>query len=252
MDIEELADVIAKSDCNVALTGAGVSTASGVRDFRGPQGIWRIIDPEKFEIDYFLSNPDEVWNLFVEHFNLREDVKPNPAHYALAELENMGLLCALITQNIDGLHQRAGSKNVIELHGNLRKAVCMSCGKEYDLAEVLSSFKGESPRCKACGGLLKPDIIFFGEPLKSDVLTEAIRISKKSKVFLAIGTSLAVSPANQLPLYAKYSGAKLIIINEGPTELDYLADAKINERVEKVLPELVKIIYNKINRIKRV
>ncbi|MGC9209208.1 MAG: NAD-dependent protein deacylase [Nitrososphaeria archaeon] len=246
MSLEEIAELIAQSRCTVALTGAGISTASGIRDFRGPQGIWRIIDPEKFEISYFLDHPDEVWELFVRYFNLGSEVSPNPAHISLAELERIGKLCAVITQNIDGLHQKAGSKNVIELHGNLESAVCLSCRRTYSLRQVLSEYSGGAPRCKRCGGILKPDIIFFGEPLKSEVLEKAAEISRMSDVFLTIGTSLAVSPANQLPVLAKMRGAKLVIINEGATEEDDLGDYIIRERVEIALPSIVEKVKEKL------
>ncbi len=247
MSAEQVADAILSSKCTVALTGAGISTASGIKDFRGPQGIWKTIDPEKFEINYFMKNPDEVWSIFIKNFNLGQEVKPNDAHYALAELERMKLLCGIMTQNIDGLHQKAGSTNVIELHGNLESAVCLKCEKRYPLNTIIKNFTGKSPHCPSCGGLLKPDIIFFGEPLNQKALTRAVELAKASDVFMAIGTSLSVSPANQLPLYAKMNGAKLIIINEGPTEEDELADILIRERVEFVLPEIVKIIRSMRN-----
>ncbi len=248
MNAEQVAEAILNSKCTVALTGAGISTPSGIRDFRGPQGIWKTINPEKFEINYFIDNPDEVWNLFINSFALGEEVKPNDAHRALAELEKINLLCGVITQNIDGLHQKAGSVNVIELHGNLERAVCTRCRKNYPLKDVIKNFTGKSSVCPSCGGLLKPDIIFFGEPLDQDVLTKAIELAKASDIFLAIGTSLSVSPANQLPLYAKLKGAKLIIINEGRTEEDELADIIIRGRVESILPEIIEKV--KIKRKK--
>ncbi|MEM4493841.1 MAG: Sir2 family NAD-dependent protein deacetylase, partial [Pyrobaculum sp.] len=129
--LEEVASLIVRSSCNVALTGAGVSTASGIPDFRGPQGLWRMVDPEKFEISYFHDHPDEVWDLFVEFFLSTFNAKPNPAHYALAELEKLGKLCAVITQNVDMLHQAAGTRNVVELHGSLKDVICLQCGYRY-------------------------------------------------------------------------------------------------------------------------
>ncbi|MFP3304107.1 MAG: NAD-dependent deacylase [Nitrososphaeria archaeon] len=246
MEIKEVSKIILNSKCTVALTGAGVSTASGIKDFRGPQGIWKTIDPEKFEINYFINHPDEVWNLFIKTFALEQEVNPNAAHFALAELEKMNLLCGVITQNIDGLHQKAGSINVIELHGNLKKAVCLQCNKTYPLSEIIKNFVGKSPLCPYCKGLLKPDIIFFGEPLKEEVIFKAIELSKAADVFLAIGTSLSVYPANQLPLYAKHKGAKLIIINEGRTEEDDLADIIITGRAEIVLPKIINEIKNEL------
>jgi NAD-dependent deacetylase len=223
-DLDEVASLIARSSCTVALTGAGVSTPSGIPDFRGPQGVWRVVDPEKFDITNFHKNPDEVWDLFVQYLLPAFDVKPNPAHHALAELERLGKLCAVITQNVDMLHQAAGSKNVIELHGALRDAVCINCGARYPLAEALKRRRAGAPRCPKCGGVLKPDVVFFGE---------------MAEVFLAVGTSLAVYPANQLPITAKKRGAKLVIINVDETFYDFFADYIFRGKVEEVLPALV-------------
>ncbi|MEZ0320161.1 MAG: NAD-dependent protein deacetylase [Pyrobaculum sp.] len=237
--VDEVASLLARSSCNVALTGAGVSTASGIPDFRGPHGVWRRVDPEKFEIHYFYENPDEVWDLFVQYLLPAFDVKPNPAHYALAELEKMGKLCSVITQNVDRLHQAAGSKNVVELHGALQYAVCTKCGRRYPLAEVLKKRTRGAPRCEKCGGVLKPDVVFFGEPLPQDALREAFTLAEIADVFLAVGTSLAVYPANQLPLAAKKRGAKLVIINADETFYDFYADYVTRGRVEEVLPKIV-------------
>ena len=238
-EIDEVASLIARSGCTVALTGAGVSTASGIPDFRGPQGVWRFVDPEKFEISYFHQHPDEVWDLFVQYLLPAFDVKPNPAHYALAELERVGKLCAVITQNVDMLHQAAGSKNVVELHGALRDAVCTKCGARYPLREALKWRTAGAPRCPRCGGVLKPDVVFFGEPLPQDALREAFMLAEMAEVFLAVGTSLAVYPANQLPVVAKKRGAKLVIINADETYYDFFADYILRGRVEEILPRLV-------------
>jgi NAD-dependent protein deacetylases, SIR2 family len=221
------------------LTGAGVSTASGIPDFRGPHGVWRIIDPEKFDVENFYKNPDEVWDLFVQYLLPAFDVKPNPAHYALTELEKLGKLCAVVTQNVDMLHQAAGSKNVIELHGALRDAVCVTCGARYSLTEALRWRTAGSPRCPKCGGVLKPDVVFFGEPLPQQALREAFMLAEMAEVFLVVGTSLAVYPANQLPITAKKRGAKLVIINADETFYDFFADYILRGRVEEVLPALV-------------
>ncbi|MFN3804592.1 MAG: NAD-dependent protein deacetylase [Pyrobaculum sp.] len=238
--VDTIAALIARSRCNVALTGAGVSTASGIPDFRGAQGVWRQVDPERFEIEYFYKNPDEVWDLFVRYLLPTFDVKPNPAHYALAELERMGKLCVVITQNVDMLHQAAGSRNVIELHGALREVVCTHCESRYPLREALRRRTVGAPRCPQCGGVLKPDVVFFGEPLPRDALREAFMLAEVSEVFLAIGTSLAVYPANQLPLAAKRRGAKLVIINAEETYYDIYADYILRGRVEEILPALVR------------
>ncbi|MEL9989781.1 MAG: NAD-dependent protein deacetylase [Thermoproteus sp.] len=238
-EIFQIVDLLTRSNCAVALTGAGISTASGIPDFRGPQGLWRRVDPNKFDISHFFEDPDEVWRLFVSAFLPQYEVSPNPAHLALAELESMGKLCGVITQNIDGLHQKAGSKRVVEIHGSLRYAVCTNCGARYPLREVLAEYKDSAPRCKICGGVLKPDVVFFGEPLPQDALNEAIMLAELSDLFLVLGSSLAVAPANRLPLIAKRRGAKLVIINMGPTELDDIADVIVRGRVEEILPKIV-------------
>lgn len=241
-EVLALADLLNRSSCVSVLTGAGVSTPSGIPDFRGPQGLWKKVDPSKFEIEYFLEKPDEVWSLFVSTFVKEYEVEPNPAHLALAELEAMGKVCAVITQNVDGLHQRAGSRRVVELHGSLKYAVCTRCRAKYPLAEILREFRGLAPKCKACGGVLKPDVVFFGEPLPQDAFNEAVLLAQMSDVFMAVGTSLAVAPANRLPLMAKRSGAKFVIINSEPTELDFLADMVIRGRAEEVLAKLAEAI----------
>ncbi len=230
---------LAGASCAVALTGAGISTASGIPDFRGPQGVWRRVDPEKFNISYFIENPDEAWDLIREVFIPKGEVKPNKAHAALAELERAGVLCSVITQNIDGLHQAAGSKNVIEIHGNILRSYCMSCGTKFKTLDLISG-RG-APRCSSCGGLVRPDIVFFGEPL-GEPFEAAAGISSRSDVFLAVGTSLAVSPANLLPVYAKRAGSKLIIINQGSTELDHMADIRIEGRAEEALPRIAELV----------
>lgn len=240
--LEALAKALARSDCNVALTGAGISTPSGIPDFRGPGGLWSRVDPDKFDISYFRRHPDEVWGLFVEHFIPLLDAKPNPAHVALAQLEEMGRLCAVITQNIDGLHQAAGSRNVVELHGNMRYARCPLCGEYYDMRAVASRFNGRAPRCPRCGSVLKPDVVFFGEELPADAFRLALEYAENARVFIVVGSSLYVAPANQLPLVAKRNGALLAIINMGPTEYDHEADLLIRARVEEALPRLVGLV----------
>ena len=232
-----VAELLVSSTIAVALTGAGVSTASGIPDFRGPQGLWRKVDPSLFDISYFHYDPLGSWRLFMERFSAIRAAKPNPAHLALARLEEMGLLKAVITQNIDGLHQAAGSRRVIELHGNASRAVCLQCGRKYPIEEAFKAVReGRLPTCPVCGGLLKPDVVYFGEPLPYEALSEAFELAQSSDLFLVVGSSLAVSPANQLPLAAKASGAKLVIINVGETMLDDVADVKVEAPVERFLP----------------
>ena len=232
-----VAEALVSSQFAVVMTGAGVSTASGIPDFRGPRGLWRTVDPSLFEISYFYSNPLDSWRLFHERFGSLRDVRPNPAHIAIARLEEVGLVKAVITQNIDGLHQAAGSRRVVELHGNAGRAVCTQCGRRYPIEEALRAVReGRLPTCPVCGGLLKPDVVYFGEPLPMDALQDAYFLAESSDLFMVVGSSLAVSPANQLPLVARARGARLIIINMGETTLDDVADLKVEAPVEKFLP----------------
>ena len=230
------AELLAGARHAIALTGAGVSTASGIPDFRGPRGLWRRVPSYKFSIDYFLQSPGEVWRLYYERFRGLQQVEPNPSHYALARLEEEGVLRAVITQNIDGLHQRAGSRRVIELHGTMKHAVCLQCGRTYPIGEALRQVEqGGLPRCKYCGGLLKPAVVMFGEPLPGGALSEAFMLAERSDVVLVAGSSLYVSPANQIPVVAKARGAKIIIVNLGEVFLD-VGDINIQAPTEKALP----------------
>jgi len=225
----------------IALTGAGVSTASGIPDFRGRDGLWRKIPSWKFTIDYFLEHPLEVWELYAARYKALKGAEPNPAHYALARLESLGVLKAIITQNIDGLHWKAGSRNVIELHGNIREAVCLSCGAVVPIEEALAMVeKGETPRCRRCGGLLKPNVILFGEPLPADAVQKAFMLAERSDVILVAGSSLYVSPANQIPVVVKARGGTVIAVNMGEIAYRDIIDILIEGRTETVLPEIAR------------
>ena len=244
-EIERAARLIREAGpgATVALTGAGVSTASGIPDFRSPGGLWERYDPSLFYIEVFHERPDYVWNLYAGLVRELWDKKPNPAHEALAKLEEAGYLAAVITQNIDGLHQKAGSRNVIEVHGNAYRARCVSCGSVYPISEALSMLaEGRPPRCSRCGGLLKPDVVFFGEPLPRRAWMEAVRLASTSRVFLVAGSSLVVGPANMLPVYASRNGARLIIVNLTRTPLDGDADIVVRGRVEEVLPRIAELV----------
>lgn len=246
----EVAELLISSRNAVVMTGAGVSTASGIPDFRGPQGLWRRLDPSLFEISYFYSNPLDAWRLFMERFEGLSSARPNPAHLAIARLEAMGLVKAVITQNIDGLHQAAGSSRVIELHGNASRAVCTECGRKYPISEAFKAVReGRLPTCPVCGGLLKPDVVYFGEPLPPDALEEAFSLAQSSDLFIVVGSSLAVSPANQLPLAAKASGARLVIVNVGETALDDLADVRVEAPVEKFMPLVCSIAEDLLSQV---
>ena len=205
------------------LRAPGVSTESGIPDFRSPGGLWTKFDPEDFTIDKFLSNPEtrqKQWR-FLLSGDLLKDARPNAAHEAIAELEELGRLDCVITQNIDNLHQKAGNDpgRVYELHGNMKWIRCLDCGNRSPLEEILkeSGASEEMPVCGRCGGILKPDVIFFGEALPEETLREATWHANHCDLLIVVGSSLVVYPAAYMPLYAKQSGAKLVIVNLTPT-----------------------------------
>jgi NAD-dependent deacetylase len=230
----------------VALTGAGISTDSGIPDFRGPQGVWtRNPKAEKLsDIRYYMSDPEVrrlSWQSRLE--NPAWSARPNAGHLALVELERRGKLHALITQNIDELHQQAGNspQKVIEVHGTLRKVVCMSCGERAPMEKALARVRAgeEDPPCRSCGGILKSATISFGQQLVPEVIDRAMQAAGEAEVLLAVGTSLQVYPiAGAVPL-AKRAGARVVIVNAEPTPMDDLADAVFNESISAVLPRLL-------------
>ena len=195
-----------------AFSGAGISVESGIPPFRGKDGLWSKYDPRFLEIDYFLQHPAESWALIKEIFyDFFTDTEPNTAHFCLAKMEQCGLLKTVITQNVDNLHRRAGSRNVLEFHGTSRSLSCLDCKKKYAVEGVgLSSLP---PRCPECDGLLKPDFIFFGEAIPEPANTLSFRESETADVFLVIGTSGEIMPASMLPSLAKQNGARIIEIN---------------------------------------
>lgn len=230
----------------VALTGAGISTDSGIPDFRGPQGVWtKNPKAEKLsDIRYYMSDPEVrrlSWQSRLEHSAWR--AQPNAGHRALAALESRGRLHALITQNIDELHQAAGSapEKVIEVHGTMRKVVCMSCGERAPMEKALARVQaGEAdPPCRSCGGILKSATISFGQQLVPEVIDRAMQAAAAADLFLSVGTSLQVYPIAGAVQIAKRAGARLVIVNAEPTPFDDLADAVFNESISEVLPKLL-------------
>jgi NAD-dependent deacetylase len=236
---------IASASRIVALTGAGISTESGVPDFRGPQGVWTK-DPKAerlSNIHYYMSDPDVrklAWQSRLDHPAWQ--AQPNAGHYALADLERRGKLLALITQNIDGLHQLAGSSHdvVIEVHGTMREAVCMECGARGPMPAVLDRVRaGEAdPPCRECGGILKSATISFGQALDPKTIDRAARAATRADLLLAIGSSLQVYPAAGLVPLAKEAGARVVIMNAEETPFDEIADAVIREPIGAILPSL--------------
>ncbi len=232
----------------VALTGAGISTESGIPDFRGPNGVWtRNPAAEKLSnIHYYMSDPEvrvAAWQSRLEH--PAWTAEPNAGHVALAELERKGRLHTLVTQNIDGLHQRAGSSPgiVVEIHGTVHEVVCMSCGERAPMQRALDRVRaGEAdPPCRSCGGILKSATISFGQSLVPEDLARAQRAAQGCDAFLAVGTSLTVYPVAYLPELALAAGARLVILNGEPTPYDGQADAVFRDRTGDVLPRLVEL-----------
>ena len=222
----------------VVLTGAGISAASGVPTFRGKDGLWNKFNPEELaNVDAFLKNPELVWEWYQWRRNLIKNVKPNLGHYALVDLEGFYNEFTLITQNVDNLHQLAGSRNVIELHGNIMRNKCHSCGRVYE--EEVEFKNGELPTCPHCGGLIRPDVVWFGEMLPADAIQSAQQAAAAAEVFFSIGTSAQVEPAASLPYLAKGNGAYLVEINPEPTPLTDVADEAFLMPAEEVLPLLV-------------
>ena len=237
--VRQLSEMIQKAQNIVFFGGAGVSTASGIPDFRSAHGIYAGAQGRSYEEmlshGYFMRHTDAFW-AFYKEVMLYPEAKPNQAHDALALLEKQGKLKAVVTQNIDGLHQAAGSQKVWELHGTVHRNSCMRCGKQYDLADVLS--QEGTPRCD-CGGTIKPDVVLYGESLDEDVITGALDAISACDLLIVGGTSLVVHPAAGFITYAK-AGTPLVLINRGGTAYDERADLIIREDIVKVLWEAVK------------
>ena len=241
-DIQHVVTILKQSRYNVAFTGAGISVESGVPPFRGENGLWSKYDPSIYaDINYFVKDPTYYWSFIRdERYPALKKAKPNAGHYALVDLEKCGKLYTVITQNIDGFHQIAGSSDVIELHGNSRNVYCMNCDKRYTMEDVYKKLEKELPPRCSCGGVLKPATVLFGEPLPQYALDMATLASKNCDLFLVLGSSLVVYPAASMPRLAKKCGASLVIINIDPTPLDYIADIVINKSASKVLSTVIK------------
>lgn len=235
------AERLLQSRYAVALTGAGISVESGIPDFRSPGGLWSRYDPMEFGyIDSFRANPGRVWKMLLEMDELLRQANPNPAHFALAELEKLGLLKGVITQNVDSLHQRAGSLNVIEFHGHNRTLRCDLCGMRFSREEVALA---EIPPCCHCGAPLRPDFVFFGEGIPPVAHEQAMAAAENCDLMLIVGTSATVAPASFLPSSAKRRGAFLLEINPNLTELSYrMSDLHIVEPAGKALPAIIAML----------
>ena len=250
IQIELAARIIAQAEHLISVTGAGISTPSGIADFRSPDsGLWTSVDPMEVASIYgFRQRPASFFEWIRPHINTMLEAKPNPAHKALADLEALGCLKATITQNIDGLHQRAGSRHVLELHGHFREATCVRCYRVEALEEFLPDFleNGQVPRCPSCGGVLKPNAILFGEQLPISILNAAWREIRACDVVLVAGTSLQVLPVSDMPRRAVMRGAKAIIVNYQLTDLDPIAHVVLHQDVAVVLPQIAELCRRQI------
>jgi len=244
-ELKEIAQKMVAGEKNAALTGAGVSTESGIPDFRSHGGLWEKFDPMEYAtIDAFRRDPEKVWVMLKEMDELLEDAGPNPAHTGLARLEELGVLKGIVTQNIDNLHQEGGSKNVIEFHGNGRRLVCLKCNTTVDAKKARANWENEfPPRCPACGYVLKPDVVFFGEPIPQDASARAMELAQGVSVLLVVGTSAVVAPASYIPMVARKMGATIVEINIEHTVLsEGFSDYTLRGKAGEIVPALVRAV----------
>ena len=238
----DLIQVLRSSPRIAALTGAGVSQESGLRTFRDAQsGLWARYKPHELASpEAFHHDPKLVWDWYAWRREAVKGIRPNPGHYALVEIEKRTPEFTLITQNVDGLHRLAGSQNVLELHGNIQRVRCADC---YTFTETWEDDSEAVPRCKVCGGLLRPDVVWFGEALPRDQLEAAVEFARSCDVFLSIGTSGVVQPAASLPFAAHNHGAAVVEINAEPTPLTSRADFALHGKSGEILPRLVETVW---------
>jgi NAD-dependent deacetylase len=252
-NIETVADMISKAHKVIVFTGAGISTESGIQDFRSPGGLWQQWDPDELTFDKFMNSRasrEHYWGFSRAIWPTMAGAKPNIGHYAIAELYKMGKLDGVITQNVDGLHQAAGvpDNNVVELHGTIRWVSCLRCGKRWPREEIekrMDRTGEKAPECE-CGGFLKQATIAFGQSLPPDAIQQAEEKSSGCDVFIVAGSSLVVYPAAQMPLLAKDNGAKLVIITLSDTPHDRYADLIINEKTGPTLSRIAELVKSKL------
>ena len=240
-DLERLAGLLRDRQPCVVLTGAGISTESGIPDFRSPDGIWAQYDPMEYAtIDAFHEDPEKVWRFYAPRYSMLAAAEPNRGHRALVELEQRGLVSALITQNIDLLHERAGSVGAVEVHGSIRESHCLRCDSSYTLAEVVKLLeKSEAPQCPKCGSVLKPGVVMFGELMPQEPLDRSFALARGAALFLVVGSALEVQPVAVLPWETRQGGGVVAIVNLGPSAFDDHATLKIDGKAGEVLPALV-------------
>ena len=244
MSIPRLADLFRTHGPAVVLTGAGISTESGIPDFRSPTGVWAQYDPAEYAtIEGFRADPVKVWSFYSLRLRVLIDAQPNAGHHALARLERAGHVAAVVTQNIDGLHARAGSREVVEVHGSIRSSTCLSCGATYALDAVLRLLDGaEAPACERCGAIVKPDVVMFGELLPEAAIDRAYELVRSTRLLLVVGSALEVWPVSLLPDETAGRGGAVAIVNRGATTFDERANVKIDGAAGETLAELVEAV----------
>ena len=241
MTAARLAELIEERQPCVVLTGAGVSTESGIPDFRSPTGIWADFDPLEYaSLDAFRADPVKVWSFYAPRFAMLTDAHPNAAHLALADLERRGLVRAIVTQNIDLLHERAGSRDVVEVHGSIRTSSCLACDAKHSLDDVVAQLESRpAPVCSRCGDVLKPDVVFFGEMLPVVAIDRAYELAAEASLLLVVGSALEVWPVAELPLVTRRAGGTVAIVNRGPTARDAEAALRIEGSAGETLERVV-------------
>ncbi len=243
---KELLDRLQKANSIVFFTGAGISAESGISTFRGAGGIWNKLKPEELaNFDAFLRNPDMVWEWYQYRRKIIHESKPNAGHVAISEFQNYFDDVSVVTQNVDNLHRRAGSKKVYELHGNIERNYCIGCKKDFSSPDL--NFTDKAPKCD-CGGLIRPDVVWFGEMLPEDVFSAAETAAQNCDIIFVAGTSAVVYPAAQIPMFAKRCGAYLVEVNIEQTELSYYANESLIGKTGEIIPQILeKVKKNKQN-----
>jgi len=248
--VAKAAELIRETDRILIFTGAGLSTESGIPDFRSPGGIWEKYDPSDFYFQKFVSDErarEKYWKMSTEFYGGMRDALPNRAHLAIQRLETTGKVLAIVTQNIDNLHQKAGSspEKVIELHGTAFSVSCLNCGKSYDRDLIEERLRSgvKVPYCDACSGILKPNTVSFGQAMPEDKMAASLRYAKECDLCIVIGSSLVVYPAASVPTHAAEQGAELLIINRDPTHLDERARVVIHDSAGKTLDAILAALH---------
>lgn len=247
-NVEKMYSLIKDSSSTVVLTGAGVSTDSGIPDYRSPgTGLWEKMDQSVVSLDGFLTRPQDYYSYSLELYPIRKEAKPNKVHTILAELEEKGIISGVITQNVDGLHKEAGSKEVYELHGSIQEGYCLECGTLKPMEEVMERVKNgkNPPTCDLCDGIIKPKAVFFGESLPEKEWQLAMELTEKADLLIVLGTSLQVYPVNTFPQIAVNNGAGLVIVNIQATPFDKTANLVIHEKLSLVFSELERLFRQK-------